>query len=213
MQRLRSVTRQVRFRLAWKESGLAPTPPACPVSAVCCNAHRRGLGFAELRPGSGRRMGTGLTTADCIRDIRSTRGPSGAKVWCLPEEKLEIDNSCLRRSGILPRRNPLCNWMVSQQRVKDGTAQTLGADLELLACAYGLSSYQPSALPWAKLGSTHAGKSTGPPPREDPRPKTSLSIMRLLGCNPENYVPPDTYALLLPFPEMRHFPGVGVPLV
>jgi hypothetical protein len=60
---------------------------------------------------------------------------------------------------------------------------------------------------------THAGKSTGPPPREDPRPKTPLSNMRLLACNPENYVPPDTYALLLPFPEMRHFPDVGVPLV
>src|SRR5580704_9333546 len=131
MQRLRSVIRQVRFRLAWERKRLAPTPTNCPVSAVCCNAHRRGLGFAELRPDSGRRMGTGSTTADGTRDIRSTQGPSGAKVWCLPEEKLEIDNSCLRRSGILPRRNPLCNCMVSQQRVKDGAAQTLGAGLEL----------------------------------------------------------------------------------
>lgn len=192
----------------------APTPPACPVSAVCCNAHRRGLGFAELRPGSGRRMGTGLTTADCIRDIRSTPGPSGAKVWCLPEEKLEIDNSCLRRSGILPRRNPLCNWMVSQQRVRTGRPRLWEpASNSWLVPTDGVHANQVEFMltKRAPLGSTHAGKSTGPPPREDPRPKTSLSNTRLLGCNPENYVPPDTYALLLPFPEMRHFPGVGVP--
>jgi hypothetical protein len=45
-------------------------PRAFSVSAVCCNEHSRGFGFAMPPPESGRRMGSGLTIGDCIPDIR-----------------------------------------------------------------------------------------------------------------------------------------------
>jgi len=45
-------------------------PHAFPVSAVCCNEHSRGFGFAMPPPESRRKMGSGLTICDCIPDMR-----------------------------------------------------------------------------------------------------------------------------------------------
>jgi hypothetical protein len=60
------------------------------------------------RPEFGRRMDSELTIRDCIADWREEYRPSGARNCCHPEERPEIDDSCLRRSRILPRQNPLC---------------------------------------------------------------------------------------------------------
>jgi hypothetical protein len=46
-----------------------PSPDAFPVSAVCCNEHSRGFGFAMPLPEYARRMGSALTTRSCIPDM------------------------------------------------------------------------------------------------------------------------------------------------
>src|ERR1700693_1327286 len=96
-----------------------PSPRAFPVSMVCCNEHSKGFCFAMRRPQSGGRMGSGVTIRDCIADARRI-SPSGARNCCHPEERPEIYNSCLRRSRILPTRNPLCE--------SDGVTATREAD-------------------------------------------------------------------------------------
>jgi hypothetical protein len=76
-----------------------------------------------------------------------------------------------------------------------GAAKNIGADLEPRISFHASNSFPSNKSRRVSRGISVRRQSAGSSTREDPCTDTTLWNVVLFGCNPENYVPPNTYWL------------------
>jgi hypothetical protein len=149
------------------------------------------------RPEFGRRMGRELTIRDCIADSREEYGASGARNCCHPEERPEIDNSCLRRSRILQTTESFGNRTVLERREKRRAPQEFVSRPRTLGLFPLVRFTLTKRVPPDKLENQRTPENH--PDRQAKKISSADTLLwnaKLIGRNAENCVPPATYRQL-----------------